>query len=170
MSISWIRDEVLKEEKDIDWISIINYAKKAHSEKSKNESVIGITKGYINFVKVSYEHYAKIVKDDLQQIDPDLKIYIASTQSQVIKLIKSKVFTFDEIKNDKIILISDKSTIETALRRYDISYIKFTFKETRSSNKRVYIWKKEGKDKGIKWEKDVLLSLKRENILNQLFN
>jgi hypothetical protein len=152
-------------------------AKKLYDEENKKKSILGLSKGYVNFLKVSYTFYGRELSQEILLIYPNAKIYTVSTQSALNKMVKDNIINRETISNNLVIVISDKLTVETIFNRHKIPYFKFiggsttrSYKQSDGTQKREnrFTWRKEG-DKGFSWEKGTGLSLKRENILEALF-
>ena len=178
MNLDWLRKEVLKEQNEIDWIKVSDLSKKFYNEENQKNSVFGLSKGFVNFIKVSYMHFATEFSNELHLIYPNVKIYQCKTQSALIKVIKDGVITRDSIRNDLVVVFSDKLTVETVFNRYKIPFFKFnaarsyrSYKQEDVSYKREdrFSWRKEG-EKGFTWKKGTGLSMRRENILESLFD
>lgn len=176
MNFDWLKEELKKEQENIDWLVVMDTAKKLYDEENKKKSVLGLSKGYINFLKVSYIHYGRELSTEIRTIYPEARIYTVSSQSSLIRLIKEHEITRESISNNLTIIISDKLTIETVFNRYKFPYFKFiggtttrSYKQSDGSEKREirFTWRRDG-DKGISWRKGTGLSMKRENILETL--
>lgn len=179
MDLNWIRQEVSKDENDIDWMSIIDVANILYKDQNKKTSLLGLSKGFVNFIKSS--PYSNII-EEIKSIYPNAKIFKIKSQSEAINLIKSVRGVLPEVNrqvimDEIIVFISDKNTIETAFNRYKLPYIKYiatgyhkkiVSTDGKSDYKNYYRWKRDG-EKSIVWERGQGKSIKRDNLLDELF-
>lgn len=183
MDLNWLRKEISKNQEDINWLDILDTVNKIYKEENDKNSFLGISKGFINFVKVSWLHHGNELANEIKQMYPNARIYQVSTQSKAIKLIKPTKDQSAEvdrkiITDNIVVFISDKNTIETVFNRYKLPFIKYI---SSISTKKIispdgnsskyftyYRWRKDG-ERGIKWEKGQGLSIKRDNLLEELF-
>ncbi len=176
MDLKWLREEIANNQEDINWLDVLNTVNKIYKEENDKKSFLGINKGFINFVKVSWSH-------EIKQMYPNAKIYQVGTQSKAIKLIKPTKDNPAEvdkktISDNIIVFISDKSTIETIFNRYKLPFVKYigaiTSKRVvspdgnKSESKTYYRWRRDG-ERSIQWGKGQGLSIKRDNLLEELF-
>ena len=173
MDLNWIRAEVQKNQEDIDWLSIVDISRKIYDIENKKKSVLGLSRGYINFVKVT-DYYGNKISDALYLIYPKIKIYKVSTQAQFNKMFKDGILN-KKIMSDELVVILSAKSIENVLTRNKIPFFKFiartinrSYKQPNGSFKRDerISWRKEG-EKGFTWSDS--LSLRRDNILENLF-
>jgi hypothetical protein len=183
MDLKWLREEIAKNQEDINWLNVLDTVNKIYKEENDKKSFLGISKGFINFVKVSWSHYGTELANEIKQMYPNAIIYQVGTQSKAIKLIKptkDKPAEVDKktISDNIIVFISDKSTIETIFNRYKLPFVKYigaiTSKRVmspdgnKSESKTYYRWRRDG-ERSIQWGKGQGLSIKRDNLLEELF-
>ena len=181
MDLDWVRKEVKKSPDKIDWLKIMDAAKEIYKEDNEKKSVLGLSKGFLNFIKSSYYDANSIMADINTIYNQNDIVYIKGAyHNDALKALKEGKITKETIIEKIVILITDRTTVEKLLHQYSIPYIKFS---TSVNSKRVgkpipgvkaeFIttrrWKKEGQ-KGISWVKGQALALKRENVLDDLFN
>ena len=176
MTLDWIKSEISKE-KDIDWLGIMNTAKALYKEENEKKSVLGLSKGFVNFIKSTYSSHEVLSEIKGIYNPDDLVIIEAGYHSKLNSILKEGKINSELLANKYVIVAADKTTIEPLFNKYNIPYIKFSsnrssdhFKDENGKSywKITFKWKKQG-EKGIKWEKGKALSFKRENILEQIF-
>lgn len=91
--------------------------------------MLGFSLGFLNFIKGS-PYSAGGISNEIKIIYPNIKIFIIRSQSQLIKMIKDGQISRETISKDMIVILSDKTTLETAINRYKIPYCTFKFAET----------------------------------------
>ncbi len=179
MTLDWVRKEILKDQDKIDWMGIINTSKALYKEVNENKSFLGLSKGFINIVRCSYTFNQ--AEEELLSIynATDVIIIKAGLQSVILDILKSGEIINDfTLSNKIIIVITDKSTIESLLVKKNIPFLNFTMsidtmrtKESMGLTTASYIttcrWKKIG-EKAITWVKGQAISIKRDGILDEL--
>lgn len=175
MDLDWLRAEVLKDPKEANWFKVSEVAKKLHDEENLNSSILGLSKGYVNFVKIGYYYQSDKYLNEVKLIYPNVKIHKFASQSALIKVLKGPELS-EYIQNELVIFTGDKSTLEPMFGRYKIPYVKFIMGEssksyTKPDGSRGYqnrfTWRKDG-NKGISWAKGDALSMKRDNLLEDI--
>lgn len=176
MTLEWIRKEMKKKPENIDWFQVQETANLLYKEYNKSNLTLKISKGFINIVRVdSYwrmNEYAKEVK----QFYPNAKILTVTTQAAANKYIKDKTITMDSIKDELIVILTNKNTVDCLFngeRKLKLPILKFKLTEGTSSKdgvrKSIITWKGEGM-KPVKWEKGQGLAIKRDDILTAIFD
>lgn len=174
MDINWIRQEVKKNIEEIDWIEIIRSSTALYKEVNDRSSVLGLSKGYVNFFKCA-GYYTQHFIEDIKKIYPGVKIVNIRTSHQVAKLINEKIITLDSIKEDLTVVVGDKTTMESVLSRKGIPFIKFNIgvKRQRDIKTNTYsttiTWKKDG-EKGIKIKEGDFVTMNRNSKLDNLLD
>jgi hypothetical protein len=183
MDLNWLRKEIAKNQEDINWLDVLDAVNKIYKEENDKNSFLGISKGFVNFVKVSWSHHGTELANEIKQMYPNAKVYQVGTQSKAIKIIKPTKDNPAEvdrkvITDNIIVFISDKNTIETVFNRYKLPFVKYmgaraskrvTSPDGKSEVKTYYRWRRDG-ERGLKWEKGQGLSIKRDNLLEELFD
>jgi len=176
-TISWMKKELIKSPDEIDWLTIMDKSQKMYREINDKKSYLGISKGFVNLVRTQIYNTNKIV-EDIKTIYPNANIKIVNSCSVLIKLIKSGEIETMINGSSPLIILTDKATVELTLPKNKIPYLKFTASGKSksiidSSGKRTYensiSWKRAG-EKTLSWKQGGLVSIKRENILEALFN
>jgi len=181
MTLDWVRQEILKDQDKIDWMGIINASKVLYKEINENKNFLGLSKGFVNIIRTS--HFSKFnrVEEELNSIyNPDDMIIIkAGLQSILTNIVKSDSTINDYTLSNKIIIvITDKSTIESVLVKRNIPFLNFSMSlnTTRTEESMhlptpTYItmcsWRRRG-EKSITWIKGQAISIKRDGILDEL--
>lgn len=163
--IVWVKQELSKE-KGIDWLGISEKSKLIYKAEAKS-TVLGFSKGFVNFVKVSSWYSIDQYINELRQIYPSANFIKSTKQYQVVRMVKEHTFSRENIDGSLTILLSDKNTIETVFNRYSIPYINFGLRYDGYGGKNNFSLTRPGHDT-IKWVKGQGVSFKRENILDQL--
>lgn len=177
MTIDWIKKEIKKNSKDIDWLGISNTAKAIYLKNNESKSVLGLGKGFVNFINSSSYDFREL-KAELYSIykEDELDIIDGNYQSTVNNLIQSG--RLSNLKEKIVIIHTDKYTIEKLFLKNNIPYIRYSTsmstKRYKDSNDkdcylRTFRWKKDD-EKVIKWEKGQAISFKRNTILEDLLD
>ncbi len=176
-TISWMKKELLKSPDKIDWLSIAEKSKKLYKEINDKESFLGISKGFVNLVRTSIYDTKEIISD-IQLVYPTANIRVVKYCTDINKLIKNGDIKTLLEEDVPLILLTDRATVEMTLPKNQIPYLKFSAtKKSKSTvdvnGKRTYErstnWKKAG-EKPITWKTGGLVSIKRDNILELIFN
>lgn len=175
MTLEEIRKEVLKEQDQIDWVSIMISAKTIHRKVNENKSFLGLNRGFINVVRVPSWQSKEYIAELSTIYNPnDITFIDAPIQAKLLKVLKEgTLVNEDTIKNKLIVVLTDKMSIETLLARKNLLFLKFSMsmnsERIENSTQRITKckWKKQG-EKTITWIKGQGVSIKRDNILDEL--
>lgn len=178
-TISWMKKELLKSPDKIDWLSIAEKSRKLYKEINDKQSFLGISKGFVNLVRTSIYDTKEIISD-IQLVYPSANIRVVKYCTDINKLIKTGDIKKLLEEDVPLILLTDRATVEMTLPKNQIPYLKFSaIKRSKSTldvdvnGKIIYErytnWKKAG-EKPITWKTGGLVSIKRDNILELIFN
>lgn len=178
MTLQWLRQEVKKKPETVDWFQVQETANILYRKYNKSNLTLQLSKGFINIVRVNYSWSSSKFSDEIKQFHPNAKVITASTQAAANKYIKDKTITSETIKDELIVILTDKSTIDCLFngeRKMKLPMLKFKLTENTSYSKEnkerktIMTWKGEGM-KPVKWEKGKGLAIKRDDILTAIFN
>lgn len=170
--IEWLRSEVSKDINDIDWIKVVRTSNILYRQKNDQSSYFGITKGYVNLIKVAGMYSVNELSIELKKIYGNDNVLLPSNSHKVIGMIKEGIITTNTIAEKPILLFTDKNTVESVFHRHGIPFIKFNvsdrnLRQSDGTHKRTYTWKREN-DKSIKFDKNEFISINRDGILSSL--
>jgi len=163
----------MKDPSEINWLGVSEAAAKLYAEKNNENSILELSRGFVNFVKSNSEYNCGDIKAEVKLIHPNAKIYTTNFQSTVVKMLKDGDLNRDIISDELVVIISDKSSVETALVTYEMPVLRFTSSiTTRIANGKctdTFSWKKNG-GKRIKWEKGKGKAIYRDSKLSNLLD
>lgn len=174
MSLAWIRKEVAKSPSKIDWLRVIETARDIYREENESESILGLSKGFLNFVKLSSYYDSKNIAAEILSIyNPnDVEILYGTYHNTVAKFIKEGKISQKTINEKIVVLLTERTTVERLFGQLPVMRFKSSYSYKRvpgSPSISLCKWKKDG-EKGISWEKGKSVALKRDNILDDLFS
>jgi hypothetical protein len=172
--LEWLRSEVLKDINEINWIKVVRTSNLLYRQKNDKSSYFGITKGYVNLIKVGGIYSCRELAIEMKKLYGDENVLLPNNSHKVVHMIKDGIITTDTIVQKPILLFTDKNTVESVFHRHGIPFIKFHlsdkgYKHEDGTYHRVYNWKREN-DSPIKFEKNDFIAINRDGILSTLLD